>query len=260
VEARLPAIHSTQVAAVLAKFVAASRRFSDFEAEVDMTVMFDEAAAQRSGLLRRQTGFPPSSEALVLSGPHFFVGNPLYKTPRSICSSNLQYDVLDLDTLPYDYLPRCNFVPELSVNLFRTRVPSLPWNEKPSTSVFRLVVSRGLSLGGERTLQPAIIIPGPCHIDGVFSIAFKDLPFMAETAGNWSSIPFDFFVKAAAKGAHINVHGSDFGRTEIDLARTISNRSPIRIRNVLRFARQNCFYRFAWLGRRGPSAPRLVTS
>ena len=47
---------------------------------------------------------------LVLSGPHFFTGNPMSKTPRTMCTQNSHYDVLDLTALPDDYLPRTNYV------------------------------------------------------------------------------------------------------------------------------------------------------
>ena len=47
----------------------------------------------------------------VLSGPHFFVATPLYKTPKAVCDHNKAYNVLDLTELPDDYLPRTNYVP-----------------------------------------------------------------------------------------------------------------------------------------------------
>jgi hypothetical protein len=198
-EARLPAVHSKQVVAVLAKFAGAAHRLTDFWPDVDTTVLFDESAAQRTGFLRRETSFPSGLEMFVYSGPHFFVANPLYKTPRTVCESNKQYDVLDLETLPGDYLPRCNYLPACNPEKFLSRIPTASWNSKPTTSAFRVVVSRGLSISGERTLQPAIIPPGPAHIDGVFSIAFKNHRLLLQTAGDWASTAFDFFIKATGK-------------------------------------------------------------
>jgi len=58
--------------------------------------MWHESGAQRDGTIRRETGFVASATDLVLSGPHFFVGNPLNKTPRVVCTQNSHYDVLDL--------------------------------------------------------------------------------------------------------------------------------------------------------------------
>jgi hypothetical protein len=62
--------------------------------------MFDETYAQRDGTIRRETCFPESPDQWILSGPHFFVGNPCYKTPRAQCTQNSHYDILDLTDLP----------------------------------------------------------------------------------------------------------------------------------------------------------------
>ena len=47
----------------------------------------------------------------VLSGPHFFVGTPLNKTPRTSCTHNDAYDSIDLTSIPADYLPRAVYRP-----------------------------------------------------------------------------------------------------------------------------------------------------
>jgi hypothetical protein len=175
-------------------------RLLDIEDDFFPTTCWNETIQVNDGTIARKTGFVEAPNVAILSGPHFFVANPFYKTARARCLQNSDYDIIDLEELPSDYLPRYNYVPACPPAEYLARTPKLSWDRKPSTGLYRLVVSRGLSVGGERTLQPAIVIPGPAHIDGVFSLAFKDLPFMVETAGSWASIVFDFFVKAAAKG------------------------------------------------------------
>jgi hypothetical protein len=71
------------VISVLKKLAGQRRRLSDLKDRYFTTVCFDETNAQRDGTIRRHTAFAIEPTDLVLSGPHIFVGNPLYKTPRS---------------------------------------------------------------------------------------------------------------------------------------------------------------------------------
>ncbi|MCM4498845.1 hypothetical protein MMR66_32625, partial [Escherichia coli] len=93
------------------KFANQPNRLGDLQGQYFSTVMFDETYAQRDGTILRQTQFPQDSSQWVLSGPHFFVGTPFYKTPRENCTLNSDYDCLDLLTLPDDYLSRTNYIP-----------------------------------------------------------------------------------------------------------------------------------------------------
>ena len=79
-----------------------------------MSQHWNETISVRDGTIRRETRFPKDASELVFSGPHFFVGNLYNKTPRAVCTQNSHYDVLDLTTLPDDYLPRTNYVPACS--------------------------------------------------------------------------------------------------------------------------------------------------
>ena len=52
--------------------------------------MFDETAAQKNSIIKRQTQFPSTPEELILSGPHFFIGNPFYQIPQHVVVHHLQ--------------------------------------------------------------------------------------------------------------------------------------------------------------------------
>jgi hypothetical protein len=205
-QARLPALHSQELLSVLEKFAAQPRRLGDLKGEYYSTVMFDETYSQRDGTIRRETRFPKQAGEWILSGPHFFVGNPFYKTPRAECTLNSHYDVLDLTEISDDYLPRTNYVPACSEAEYRLRTPRVPWVEegekepKRVTEYYRVNASRGLSQSGERTLQGSVIAPNCAHIDGVFSISFKQMQMVPAVAGLWASLPMDFFVKSTGKG------------------------------------------------------------
>jgi hypothetical protein len=200
-EARLPAVHSTQLLHVLEKFAAAPRRLGNSAGSYVAIEMWHETNAQKDGTIRRDTLFPRSTDELILTGPLFFVGNPLYKTPRVKCTETSHYDVLDLTALPDDYLPRTNYRPDVDAGEYRRRTPTVPWAEgEPVTAYYRLVCRRQLSQSGERTLIPAIAPPRVGHIAGALSVTLANIDLMTELAGCWSSIPYDFFIRSTGKG------------------------------------------------------------
>jgi hypothetical protein len=204
-QARLPALHSREMVSVVEKFAGQSHRLGDLNDDYYATVCFDEAHAQRDRTIRRETGFVDSSAELILSGPHFFVGNPLNKTPRAICTQNSHYDVLDLEYLPDDYLPRSNYRRACSPAEYARRIPRVSWIDegadevKPVTSYWRVSARRGAHPADERSVRPILIGPGIAHIDGVFSVAMKDRSLLVAAAGYWASLPFDFFVRISGK-------------------------------------------------------------
>lgn len=203
-EARLSALHAKQLVSVLEKFMLQSNCLGDINGEYYATVMFDETYAQRDGIIRRETCFPNDASKVVLSGPHFFVGNPFYQAPRRVCETHRAYDSIDLLELPDDYLPRVNYIPACEADIYRSRISCVPWfvsSEKTQrvTDLYRVNVSRGLSQGGERTLQPSVLPIGWAHIDSVFSVVFKRQELVPVILGLWCSLPYDFFVKSTGK-------------------------------------------------------------
>ena len=127
--ARLPALHARTLLAVLRKLAAHPKRLGDLKDEFHVTAHWHETMAQREGTIRRETRFPGHPAGLVLSGPHFFVANPFNKTPRRECTQNSHYDVLDLTTLPEDYLPRTNYVAACSPVEYERRTSRVSWRE-----------------------------------------------------------------------------------------------------------------------------------
>ena len=128
-KARLPALHARPLLSALRKLAASPKRLDDLEDFYVNSNWWNETTAQRDGSIRRDTRFPKTPSELVFSGPHFFVGNPLNKTPRRECTQNSHYDVLDLTTLPEDYLPRTNYVPTCGPDEYDRRTPRVSWQE-----------------------------------------------------------------------------------------------------------------------------------
>jgi hypothetical protein len=216
-EARLPALHSRELVEVLRRFAAYPRRLGSLEGDYKTTVMWDETGAVQNGTIKRDTQFPIDAHELVLSGPHFSPANPFAKTPRAVCTEKSHYDPLDLTELPLDYLPRTNYRPACERDAYLARTPVVPWGgERPVTDFYRMYSRRGLSQSAERTLLSALVPPEIAHIDGCFSIVFKNLSDMLCYGSGCFSLVFDFFVKSTGK--------SDFRG---DLARQLPVIRPI---------------------------------
>ena len=208
--ARLPGLHAGKLSSVLAKLAAYPRRLADLGDDYFSTVMFDETYSQGDGTLIRNADrsapFATTPEDWVLSGPHFSLANPLYQTPKAICSTHRAYDGINLETAPDDYLPRTNYCPMEDREEFRRRVPTLSWTE-PSpqaaskvTEYFRLVHRRRLSQSGERTLIAILAPPGSTHINTSICTTFKNVNLMLEACTSMTAITFDYFVKSTGQG------------------------------------------------------------
>jgi hypothetical protein len=170
---------------------------------------WNETTDQRNGTIRRETSFR-GADHLILQGPLFHVGNPLYKTPRRVCNSNKAYDVIDLTTLPADYLPRTNYGPALDMIEYRGRMTRCRWDPTKGHAEFYRVAFRSMiALNGERSLVVAMIPRGAAHIHKVESIACEDVRTTLTIHVLALSIPFDFLVKANGRG---DLFSSDIGR------------------------------------------------
>src|SRR5699024_5413085 len=204
-EARLPSLHARQLLKVLEKFAAQPKRLGDLQGEYSSTEMWHETNAQNDGTIRRETTFPESPEQWILSGPHFFVGNPLYKTPRAECTSTKAYDTLELITLPDDYLPRTNYLPNCSPDEYKARTPKVSWIEegetepKRVTEYYRLVLRKRLGPASERTMISALVPPSTAHVISAQSDAFKEQTRLLDVLVVTMSVVFDFFLKSSAQ-------------------------------------------------------------
>lgn len=204
--ARLPALHAGALSSVLAKLAAYPRRLADLGEDYYSTQHWNEKLAQDDGTIARRptsdAGFPASPEDWVLSGPHFFLANPFNKTPRKVCTANGHYDVLDLEALPDDYLPRTNYRPMADRAEYLRRTPRVSWVEEGETQgravteFFRYMNRRRISASMERTLISTVVPPGIAHINTVISLIFRESRNLVDLMGSTASVIFDFFVKS----------------------------------------------------------------
>ncbi len=92
-----------------------------------MNRLWDETNAQKDGTIRRETDFRPADQ-MILQGPLFHVGNPLYKTPRSLSRTNADYDVIDHVSIGEDYLPRTNYGPAIRLDEYNRSITRCRWD------------------------------------------------------------------------------------------------------------------------------------
>lgn len=218
-QARLPALHSTQLISVLEKFAAQPKRLADLSGQYLSLEMWHETNAQKDETITRKTIHPKDTGHLILSGPHFYVGSPVYKTPRAICTEKGHYDIVDLQTIPDNYLPRTNYVPACDADEYLRRTPKVPWIDeaelaawqanganpaekpepRPVTDYYRLASRAMISIGAEKGLISCIVPKCVGHTNGVRTYAFSDSKLLLASASSCFSILFDFMVKLSGR-------------------------------------------------------------
>lgn len=167
------------------------------ESTWQMVPHWHESGEQKAGTIKRNTGFR-CVEEMVIQGPSFYVSNPLYKSPRKKCKNSKHYDVIDLLNIPEDYQPRTNYGPAISIDEYRRRITKCRWDRSKSHGDFyRVAMRRMISLSGERSLTSAIIPPKMLHLDSVESVAFKKVDDLLNLNALFSSLIYDFYVKAS---------------------------------------------------------------
>ena len=205
-EARLPALHSRELLATVGKLARYPRRLADMNGTFFITQHWNETIAQHNGTIRRETRFPEISSEMVVSGPHFFVGNPLNKTPRARCYKSSDYDPVDLTTIPDDYLPRTNYVPACDDDEYVKRTPKVPWSDDDKcgssnvTDFFRVVNREMVGPTAERTFIAAVV-PKDVAGSSVVLTAFRYPLDCVDFAGMSMSVVLDFFCEEHSDGS-----------------------------------------------------------
>lgn len=196
---KLVAIHVDKILSVLSKLSKFGKKVASSEYEI--TVCWDETNDVNNGNIKRisPSKFPEIEKCeLIFSGPHFYVSNPLYKTPLENCVLRTDYDTIDLTKISEDFLPRTNYVPDKWANnsIYYIRgFPDHKGGHKNWLDYYKVGFRKMLNQPGERTLTSAILPPNTTHTHGVISICFKDPKAVVELAAITASLVLDFFVK-----------------------------------------------------------------
>ena len=223
-EAPLPILYSTRDLRVMMQLANAPYKLESMKGQYFATQHFNETSQQADGTLQRATQTVKRAQDLVICGPHIYVATPLYKTPNENCSHNKDYSPIDLTSIPADYLPRTNHIRACSPSQYQERTPR--WKGRPVTDFYRHANRSMLALAGERTLIPAIIPPGPAHIDLVFSLCFEHTQDLLLFSAVCSSLPVDFMVRTTGKG-HAREDVLSKIPLPVDFSRELINRALI---------------------------------
>ncbi len=204
--ARLPALHGRALLSVVQKLANHPVHLNDLIGQFYATYDWNETRAQEDGSIERRTEFPGEPGAWILSGPHYFVGTPLNKSPRRNSILNSDYDVLDLTQLPDGYLPRTNFTPACDRATLEQRLPTVSWTNdgaatRRTASAYYRVVNRDMvGHSAERTLIAALIPRNVTVIDTSVATAFENVQPCVDFAAMCMSMVLDFFIKSTGTG------------------------------------------------------------
>ena len=190
---KLVSIHSDEILSVLEKL-------SEFKGRIsNRRIKISECWHETNDVgkyIVRNTCFPDyENYELILNGPHFFVSNPFYKTPREVCEKNQDFDNILLPEIDENFVPRTNYTVATETDKFVNGINGLG-GVKKWIDYYKVGISKMISLTGERSLQAAIIPPKVSHVNGVISVIFENLIDLVEFTGLSSSIVLDFFVKS----------------------------------------------------------------
>lgn len=202
---KLVNLHNSDILSVLEKLSLFKSHVRDFSNEFILSRAIEETGGVDAGIIKRNVVYPDKEKyEMIYSGPHFYVGSPLYKTPRSSCSDNSDYDIINLTQLSEDSWPqRTNYTPCVSIQQYKSIIKGFPIGKDIQGNVlydswidyYKVCYRNMLSQAGERTLISCIIPPKTSHIHTVHSIIFNNLAHLIEFAGLTSSIVLDFYIK-----------------------------------------------------------------
>jgi hypothetical protein len=193
---QLVSIHVSSLVKVIEKF--AIQEFKFKSRNYYHSDCWNETNAVKDGIIKRHTKVGSISELnLIFSGPHFYVSNPLYKSARTECKLNSDYDVVELKSIPDNYFQKTNYMPALSIEEYRLKVKSM--FNKNWLDHFKVLYSGRMSLTGERSLQCSIVMPGSAHIHALTSFVFDNNDDLINLCGLSSSLVFDFYIRTLGK-------------------------------------------------------------
>jgi len=156
---------------------------------------FNEKEQKDDGTLEWKTSTPVRLEDCVLQGPHVLNATPLCQQPIESYRTNNDWEAVDKEHLPQDFVPR-------TIYAFLKR-PTKPtsrfqyWDGAPYTTWYRETHRQMVGTGWVRTLQAALLPPGPAQLGTLVSIA---MPTNRETtlwAGLLAALPYDYLIKTS---------------------------------------------------------------
>ena len=199
-KAKLPVLHTVDDLNLLFKISQQHSFLENIDKQYCKTSGWNEVTSVNDEVIERETFFVLKLNDFIYSGPHFYVANPYYKTPREICTTNQAYDNISLESLVTNYIPRTNYKYCKSFKDSRNLIISLPWDStKIIVDDYRLIFRAMIGPHAEKTLIGAIIPFGGAHINAAYTYAFESHADLLLFGALCSSLVYDSFVKIIGK-------------------------------------------------------------
>lgn len=214
-------------AGVLEKIIAAPRLA---DTGFHWTAGWHESADRKLGYFESRSAIPDRWDDVILQGPHITVATPLYQQGNPTMRSQNDYSRISLDALPGTFIPRTNYQRAQPLETYIAAYPC--WDGKPSSHFFRLAWREMCNTGHVRTLQSALLPPGPTHVHAVHTLTLAgDNRKLAVLAGVSHSLIADYMIKVIGNN-HIKAS------TWLQLPCPIDH--PLTDHLILRTLRLNC--------------------
>ncbi|UBZ06997.1 hypothetical protein LDL76_16765 [Salegentibacter mishustinae] len=234
IDAPLITIHSKQLLSASIKL----NSFKSTQVPRFSTDGFNETNAPKDGILEAVNFLPKDITDLVLGGPNFYVGNPLYRTPNESCRKSSDYSILVPEYLRKDELPRSIYKPDHNkINGYFPQVFGENW-----LNHLKCGFNKMLDSAVERTLKSVLLPQNVSHINGVISTIFENEETTIEFAGVCSSIVVDFIIKTSGKG---NIYENTIVNLPVGINERFHNQIFVR---TLQLNCLNTYYSSLWEG------------
>ncbi|MGE0844168.1 Eco57I restriction-modification methylase domain-containing protein [Pseudonocardia sp.] len=174
--------------------LAIAPRFGSIESRA--TSGWHEKQKRDAGFFAKESAVPGSASDVILQGPHIATANPFFQNGNPSMKSNKDYSEIDLELLSSKAYPRTNYQRRKDWHEFIAGYQR--WDGATTNTFWRLAWRGMADLEMVRTLNAALLPPGPTHVHGINSLSASSPLDLAIAAGFWASLPVDFFVKLAA--------------------------------------------------------------
>ncbi|MEU2234618.1 class I SAM-dependent DNA methyltransferase [Streptomyces vietnamensis] len=162
---------------------------------------YNETTAKKEGLIRWGNQAVPKLADVILQGPHFSCATPFSNEPMIPCRNQRHWEALAPTELSEAYVPVSNYIRASDEGTYLAAQDS--WLGRPFTESFRLAWRKMVPFNTSRSLQAALIPPGPAHVDAVRSMAMPDARLTVLNAGFWASLPLDYVLRITGRS---NLH------------------------------------------------------
>lgn len=199
--AKLVSTHTKEIVDFIEKIGRFPNKVANFENKISEG--WHETNDVTGGFIQRDTKYPDFSKyEMIYSGPHIYVSNAFYKTPKEICTIPHDFNIIDLTKISEEYNPRTNYIPQNVTAGYSSIIKGFEdenGNYDNWLDYYKLAFRKMLSQSGERTLSGAIIPPKSSHVNGIISLIFRDQVSIIELSGLTSSLVMDFYLKTLGK-------------------------------------------------------------